>query len=108
MAQLRHADAIVVLASFITPIEADRQHIRSIVGGDRTLIVYLSTPLEICESRDPHGLYKKSRAGVIREFTGISSPFEVPQTTDLVINTSEMTLEESVAKASELLLSRIR
>jgi bifunctional enzyme CysN/CysC len=107
VAKIMNDAGVVVLASFISPLEADREMIAKILGPDRFVGVYLSTPLEVCESRDPHGLYQKSRAGLVREFTGVSSPFEVPKNPDLVVDTSKMDLAESIARVESTLRSKI-
>lgn len=106
VAKLMNDAGLIVLASFITPREADRAVIRSVIGPESFLNVYLSTPLEVCEARDPHGLYKKSRAGLIREFTGVSSPFEAPVEPDLAINTAELSVDAAAARVTEILLKR--
>lgn len=106
VAKLMNDAGLIVLASFITPRDADRKLIHSVIGTDTFISVYLSTPLEVCEARDPHGLYKKSRAGLIREFTGVSSPFEPLTDADLSINTAEESVEAAAVQVTELLLKR--
>lgn len=101
VAKLMNQAGVTVLASFITPFEDDRQNIRQIVGDEQFLLVYLDTSLEVCEARDPYGLYSKSRRGELREFTGISSPFETPLNYDLKLDTGEISLHQ----CTELLLS---
>lgn len=108
VARLMNEAGIIVLASFISPREADREMISSILGPERFMSVYVSTPLEVCEARDPHGLYKKSRAGELREFTGVSSPFEEPSQTDLIVDTSKYSLSEAVKLVEQALLARAR
>ncbi|MDG4949899.1 adenylyl-sulfate kinase [Weeksellaceae bacterium KMM 9724] len=98
---------IVVIAAFITPFEADRIKIKEIIGADNFLHVFVDSPLEVCESRDVKGLYAKARAGEIQQFTGIDSPFEVPEQNDLVLKTGEETQEESLAKLLKLALENI-
>ena len=94
---------IIVLASFISPFHQDRRNAKEIIG-DRFIEVYVSTPLEECEKRDKKGLYKKAREGVLSDFTGISSPYEIPQNPDIVVDTSRHSIEESV----DLVLSGIK
>ena len=80
---------LLVLAGFITPNEAQRKLIRSKFKDEQFIEIFISTPLDICEKRDIKGLYKKARDGKIDNFTGISSPFEHPQNSDLKIDTSD-------------------
>ena len=94
---------IIVLASFISPFHQDRRNAKEIIG-DRFIEVYVSTPLEECEKRDKKGLYKKAREGALSDFTGISSPYEIPQNPDIVVDTSKHSIEESV----DLVLSGIK
>ena len=94
------ADAgLIVLVSFISPFRNERQLAREIAGDITFLEVYVDTPLEICEARDPKGLYKRARAGEIKNFTGIDSPFEPPTQSDLVLHGAE---EEPVVLADAL------
>ena len=79
VAKLMNDAGIIVLTSFISPFEADRQKAREIIGEDSFIEIYVSTPLEECEKRDVKGLYKKARQGKITDFSGISSPYEVPR-----------------------------
>ncbi|MGI6525614.1 MAG: sulfate adenylyltransferase subunit CysN [Bdellovibrionota bacterium] len=96
VARLFNQAGITVICSLISPMQKDRDAARAIVGSEYFCEVFISTALEVCESRDPHGLYQKARAGEIREFTGISSPYEVPLTPYLTIDAGELSLEESV------------
>jgi len=86
---------LIVIASFISPFAVERQMVREIVGGN-FFEVYVEANIETCEERDPKGLYKRARAGVIPKFTGISSPYEAPEQPDLRLNTSNFTLDECV------------
>ncbi|MEY2631634.1 MAG: hypothetical protein RIR00_288 [Pseudomonadota bacterium] len=91
------ADAgVTVIAAFISPFEADRQGIRSLFAAGEYLEVYLSAPLAVCEQRDPKGLYKRARAGLIPEFTGIDSPYEPPPQPELVLDTGTLDLAACV------------
>ena len=105
------ADAgIITISSFISPYRADRERARKIVlenGGD-FIEIYVNAPLEVCEKRDPKDLYKKARAGEIKQFTGIDAPYEEPQNSDLVIHTDRESLDESVAKVLEVILPRLQ
>lgn len=98
---------IVTLAAFISPSIAIRQMAARIVGEQDFLEVYVSTPLETCEQRDVKGLYAKARRGEIRQFTGISAPFEAPEHPALRLDTSVLSVEQSVARLLELLLPKI-
>ena len=80
---------LIVLTAFISPFRADRDRIRERIGDEKFIEIYLSTSLEECEKRDPKGLYVKARAGEIREFTGIDSPYEPPFAPQVTIDTSE-------------------
>lgn len=94
VAKLMNDAGLIVLTSFISPFEVDRERAREIIGNS-FIEIYVSTPLEICEKRDVKGLYKKARNGEIPNFTGISSIFDVPQRAEIVIDTSNHSIEES-------------
>ena len=96
VAKLMNDAGLIVITSFISPYVRDRRKAKEIIGEDSFIEVYVSTPLEECEKRDVKGLYKKARAGEIPNFTGISSPYEVPEHPDVTIDTSSMPLEECV------------
>lgn len=98
---------IITIAAFISPSNDIREMAANIVGKDDFLEVYVNTPLEVCEQRDVKGLYAKARRGEVKNFTGISAPFEAPEHPALTLDTSELTLEESVHKLMELILSKI-
>ena len=87
---------IVVVASFISPLREDRDFIKKIVGNENFIEVFVNTSLEECERRDVKGLYKKARKGEIKNFTGISAPYEEPENADLEIKTEEMSIENAV------------
>jgi adenylyl-sulfate kinase len=87
---------VVVLSAFISPFEADRQQVKNIVGAENYVEVFVDTPLEVCEQRDVKGLYKKARAGEVKNFTGIDSPYEAPLQPDVVIRTHETTVEQAM------------
>jgi adenylylsulfate kinase len=90
---------VIVLSSFVSPYRADRDIVRKLhaEGGMEFIEVFVDVPLEEAEKRDPKGLYKKARAGEIKNFTGISDPYEAPLAAEIVLNTHEMTLEQEVA-----------
>lgn len=98
---------MIVLSAFISPFEADRQQVKSIVGHGNYLEVYVDTPLEVCEQRDVKGLYKKARTGEVKNFTGIDSPYEVPTSPDVVIRTVEMSVEQAIDRLLEVILPRV-
>jgi adenylylsulfate kinase len=98
---------IVVLTAFISPFMADRAQAEQIVGAENFIEVYVSCPLEICEQRDVKGLYKKARAGEISNFTGISSPFEAPESPAITVNTDLEPLDNSLLKIEEFILPNI-
>lgn len=94
---------IITIAAFISPTEEMRQMAAEIIGRNDFKEIYISTPLEECERRDVKGLYAKARLGEIKNFTGISSPFEAPVAPALSLDTSRLTLQESVAALLHLL-----
>ena len=96
---------VVTLSAFISPTNESRHMASEIIGADDFREVYVSTPLEVCEQRDVKGLYARARRGEIKDFTGVSAPFEVPEHPDLTLDTSVLTLEESVNKVLELILN---
>tara|TARA_B100001057_G_scaffold415165_1_gene432578 strand:- start:16 stop:603 length:588 start_codon:yes stop_codon:yes gene_type:complete len=87
---------LIVLASFISPLKSQRNLVREIVGEENFVEVYVSTPIEHCEKRDVKGLYKKARDGEIENFTGISSVYEAPEKPDITIDTTDLSIKESV------------
>ena len=84
---------LIVLTAFISPFRSDRQIAKSLVKYDEFIEIFVDTPLEICESRDPKGLYKKAREGAIKNFTGISSPYEQPEEPNIHIKTDNHTVQ---------------
>ena len=98
--------ATVVMTAFISPYREDRDQVRRIMAEGDFVEVYVQCDLAVCEERDTKGLYKKARAGEIREFTGISAPYEAPENAELVVDTSNETVEESAGKVIEFLESR--
>ena len=103
------ADAgLISITSFISPYRADRNRARKLHEGAGIpfIEVFVDTPLEDCEKRDPKGLYKKARTGEIPNFTGISDPYEAPEGPELVLKTAEMKLEACVAKLADYLQQR--
>ena len=94
---------VTVLTAFISPYRTDRDLARSLVPKGQFFEIYCEAPLEICEQRDVKGLYKKARAGVIPEFTGISAPYEAPDQAELILHTGKESLEESTRRLLDLL-----
>ena len=95
---------IITIAAFISPSNELRQMATRIIGAENFLEIYVSTPLEECEKRDVKGLYAKARRGEIKNFTGISAPFEAPERPALSLDASKLSLEESVNTLLELVL----
>ncbi len=91
---------IIALTAFISPYRSDRERIRALVGADRFFEVHVDCPVEVCASRDTKGIYEKAKAGTIKEFTGISAPYEPPQNADLVIHSDR---EDAVSAAKQVL-----
>ncbi|MDG1429048.1 MAG: adenylyl-sulfate kinase [Crocinitomicaceae bacterium] len=98
---------IVVISSFISPFQKDRAIAAEAVGEDRFIEVYINAPLEVCEKRDPKGLYKKARDGVITDFTGVSSPYEAPVSPDVEVRTDELSKIEAAASIIEAIKSKL-
>lgn len=94
---------MVVLCAFVSPLRKDRESVRSLFYESEFVEVFIDCPLEVCEQRDVKGLYQKARNGEIKDFTGISSPFEKPENPDLHILTAEESLEDSVQKVVNFL-----
>lgn len=98
---------VITINCFISPTEDIREMARRIIGQDDFIEVYVNAPLKVCEERDVKGLYSKARRGEIKEFTGITSPFEIPGNIDLEIRTDLLAIEESVQQVLELIIPRI-
>ena len=94
---------VITLAAFVSPYKKDREVVKQIVGPDKFIEIYVNTTLEACESRDVKGLYKKARAGEIKNMTGISAPYQAPTHPDLEIITDGQTIQESVAVIMQFL-----
>ena len=99
---------IVTLATFISPTRELRGMAKEIIGEDDFIEVYVSTPIEECERRDVKGLYAKARRGEIKEFTGVSAPFEAPLSPDIEIDTSALDIEESVENIISAVMPKIK
>ena len=103
VARLMNDAGLIVITAFISPFIVDRQMARQIIGKDNFREVFVSTTLEVCESRDPKGLYGKARSGCVNNFTGISSPYEAPNNPDLIIDTGRLTVENAVLQLAKLI-----
>lgn len=108
IAKLFMESGLITICSFISPTREIRKMAYEIIGEEDFLEIYIDTPLEICEQRDVKGLYKKARAGEIKGFTGIDSPYEAPLDPDLHIKTENQKLEDSLAEVLEFILSRLK
>jgi len=98
---------IIVLTAFISPYRKDREWARKFFRKDEFIEVYMECPLEVCEARDKKGFYKKAKEGLIKEYTGVSSPYEPPENPELVINTKNYTPKECVLKIMRYLKKNI-
>lgn len=98
VAKLFIESGTVVIASFISPLEKDREYLKKIIGNGNFVEVFVNTSLEECERRDAKGLYKKARAGEIKNFTGIDAPYENPKNPDLEVKTEEENLEDALKR----------
>lgn len=97
---------IIALTAFISPFKKEREKVRTLVGANNFIEIYCQCSLSVCEQRDVKGLYRRARLGEISDFTGISSPYEAPEQPALVLDTSSITLEESVDKVVAILVAR--
>jgi len=97
---------IVVLTAFISPYRRDRDFVRNLVDDGDFIEVYVKCPLEVCEKRDPKGLYKKAKAGIIKNFTGIDDPYEEPLNPEVVVETDKMSVDECVERIMSYLKER--
>jgi adenylylsulfate kinase len=103
MARLFIEAGVIALTAFISPLREDRERVRQIVGAENFFEIYVSCPLAVCEARDVKGMYARARAGEIKEFTGISAPYEAPQAPALVVDTSLMNLDQCLTQVLQLL-----
>lgn len=108
VAKLFLNNGVVTLCSFVSPTTAIRDMAREIIGGDDFIEIFVNTPIEICEQRDVKGLYKKARAGEIKNFTGIDAPFEAPKQPEIEILTANQSAEESAEEVYQKVLPLIQ
>lgn len=99
---------IVTLAAFVSPTNEYRQMARDIIGSEDFIEIYVSTPLEVCERRDVKGLYARARRGEVKDFTGISAPFEIPEHPAMSVDTSRQPLEESVKQVINMIANKLQ
>lgn len=108
VAKLMLEAGIIVLAAFVSPFKKDREMVRELIGPENFVSVFVDCPIAVCEERDTKGLYKKARAGVLKNFTGISSPFEAPRTADLTLKTAEFTKEKLITELMDFIKPKIK
>jgi len=106
MSKLFIEAGVIALTAFISPFRVDRERVRALVSENDFIEIYCNSPLEVCEERDVKGLYKKARKGEIKNYTGISSPYEEPEHPDLVLDTANKTVEANVENVLKLLEER--
>ena len=106
MAKLFIEAGVIALTAFISPFKADRERVRVLVSENDFVEIYCDSPLQVCEERDVKGLYKKARAGVIQNYTGVSSPYEPPENPDLHLDTAGNSVEENTEKVLTFLQER--
>ena len=99
---------LVVLASFVSPYREDRENVKRIVGYNNFVEVFVNTPIEECERRDVKGLYEKARAGEIKDFTGVNSPYELPMAPDVEIDTTLTSVKEAVGLILSVISKRFK
>jgi len=99
---------VITLNSFISPTDEIRQMAKDIIGEENFIEVFVNTPIEVCEQRDVKGLYQKARKGLIKNFTGIDSPFDAPAHPDVELHTEKYTIEESVEECLKFVLPKIQ
>ena len=99
---------VIVLAAFVSPYKKDREFIANVVGIDNFVEIFVNTSIEECEKRDVKGLYKKARAGEIKDFTGVNAPYEAPDSPDVEIVTDGVSIEECVVKIYDQIKSKLK
>ena len=103
VARLMNDAGLIVITAFISPLRSDREMAQSIIGRADSEI-FVSTAIEVCESRDPKGLYQKARQGLVKDFTGVSAPYEMPTNPSLILDTAIRTKEDCVNEIMQFLL----
>jgi adenylylsulfate kinase len=105
VSKLMLESGLIVMTAFISPFNKDRDEVRKLISSDDFIEIYCKARLETCEARDVKGLYKRARAGKIKNYTGIDSPYEKPENPELVIDTDQQSLEESMSNILDFLKS---
>ena len=105
VSKLMLESGLIVMTAFISPFNRDRNEARKLISNDDFIEIYCKASLEVCEARDVKGLYKRARAGEIKNYTGIDSPYEKPENPELVIDTDQQSLEESMSNILDFLKS---
>lgn len=108
VANLMNDAGLIVITAFISPSVTDRARARAVIGNDRFLEVFLAADLEVCEARDPKGLYARARAGQIPEFTGVSAPYDAPGSPSLALDTGALSVEQCVLILESLVTKHSR
>ena len=103
VSKLMLESGLIVMTAFISPINKDRSEARNLITSDDFIEIYCKASLDVCETRDVKGLYKRARAGEIKNYTGIDSPYEVPENPELTVDTDNQSLEESVSTILDFL-----
>ena len=106
VAKLMGEACVVTLAAFISPYRQDRAQVRSLLPPGAFIEVFVDTPIEVCESRDPKGLYKKARSGEIPQFTGISAPYEAPEEPEVHLATANRSVDACAQEVVDALVAR--
>lgn len=106
VAKLFVDSGLIVSSAFISPFREDRELVRNMFEADEFIEIFLNCPIQICENRDPKGLYKKARKGEILDFTGIKSPYEAPIAPEIIIQTNSMTIKDSVKEIVSFLIGK--
>ncbi|MDZ4309055.1 MAG: sulfate adenylyltransferase subunit CysN [Cypionkella sp.] len=106
VAKLMTDAGLIVLTAFISPFRSERRMVRDLMAAGEFIEVYVDTPLDVAESRDVKGLYKKARAGQLKNFTGIDSPYEAPEAAEIVVNTTALSAEEAASRIVDAILAR--
>ena len=106
VAKLMMDGGLIVLTAFISPFRSDREKARSLMPHGDFLEIHCNCSLDVCESRDVKGLYKKARTGLVKEFTGVSSPYEEPINPELILDTDKLSLDECVERVFDMLKQR--
>lgn len=105
VAHLMNEAGLIVITAFISPLRSDREMAKNIIGENAYREIFVSTSIEICESRDPKGLYQKARQGLVKDFTGVSAPYEMPSNPALILDTAVTSKEDSVKAMMQFILT---